>query len=181
MPSKIKHAYAVGDRVILVSGRAVLITKLRKTPGADVVFGPIRNQPWYEGTDVLKNVQTFPQTSVVQKFEEGYPKDVPTRVRRVHAEKAAKSWAQHTLDQDTQEGLLLIWPFNADDEAFQRAGQEVAKKLLNDAPGVVATEVFYSLLEFAVDCGEFKLLPDSVKPGLKRYLKKVRDNQAGLR
>ena len=183
MATKIQHAYKVGDRVILVSGRAVLITKLRKTPGADVSFAPIRNQPWYEGTDVHKTVHTFPQTSVTQVFEEGYPKDVPNRVRRLHAEKAARQEAERVAKSDTQEGILVIWPINADDEVFQKAGREVAEKLIEEAPGGVSTEVLYSLLEFATDerSADLGLLPVGVRLPLQRFLKKIRSNQAALR
>lgn len=185
MATKIKHAYKVGDRVVLLSGRAVLITKLRKTPGADVQFAPMRNQPWYEGTDAHKTLHTFPQTSVAQLFEDGFPKDVPERTPRVLAAKAARKQQkpQDPLDVVMKQGILLVWPVNEDDEAFRRAGQEVAAKLIEEAPGGVSTEVLYRLLEFAVDprSNDLGLLPAGVLLPLQRFLKKVRANQAALR
>jgi hypothetical protein len=84
---------------------------------------------------------------------------------------------------DTQEGILVIWPINADDEVFQKAGREVAEKLIEEAPGGVSTEVLYSLLEFATDerSADLGLLPVGVRLPLQRFLKKVRANQAALR
>lgn len=177
MPT-IQHAYNVGDRVVLTSGRSVLITRCRKTPGADVNFAPIRNQPWYDGRDAGGNKHTFPQTSIVQVFAEGYPKDVPGRVRRVLAEKAARK-------RNVVLGSLTItWAHEEDENSernYRHQGEVITQQLLNDAPAGVSNEVFNGLLEFAVNCGEFPLLPDEVKPAIRRYLKKVRANQAALR
>lgn len=185
MATKIQHAYSVGDRVTLLSGRVVLINKLRKTPGPEVRFAPIRNQPWYEGTAANNEVFIFPQTAVTQKFEDGYPKDVPERTPRVLAAKAARKRQKSTdpLDESMKEGFILVWPISENDEACRLAGRELATKLIDEAPSGVSTEVLYSLLEFAVDerSADLGLLPPGVRLPLQRFLKKVRANQAALR
>lgn len=178
MATKIKHAYAVDDRVTLISGRVVLITKLRKTPGADVVFAPIRNQPWYEGNDADGVTHTFPQTSVVQRVEDDYPKVVPNRTPRVLAARAARKRLR------AKESFLIEWPLIDDTEdEFRAAGERITGILLNQAPSGVSTEVFHGLLEFATspDSKDLGLLPLELQVSLRRFLKKVRANQAALR
>lgn len=178
MATKIQHAYSVGDRVTLLSGRVVLINKLRKTPGPEVRFAPIRNQPWYEGTAANNEVFTFPQTAVVQKFEDGYPKDVPERTPRVLSAKAALK------RQKVKESFLIDWPLIDDtEEEFRASGKHITGILLNHAPSSVSMEVLLGLLEFAVaaDSKNLGLLPAEVQVPLRRYLKKVRANQAALK
>lgn len=173
MATKTQHAYKTGDCVTLLSGRVVHITKLRKTPGADVNFAPMRNQPWYEGTDDLNSIHTFPQSSITRVAKKSYPEDVLNRVRRVHAEKAA---------QLGQEGISLVWSANGGDKVLRKAGQDVAEKLIGEVSSGVSTEVLYCLLEFATDDRSvgLKLLPVGVRLPLRRFLKKVRANQAAL-
>ena len=178
MATKIQHAYSLGDRVTLLSGRVVLINKLRKTPGPEVRFAPIRNQPWYEGSAANGEVFTFPQTAVTQKFEEGYPKDVPERTPRVLAAKAALK------RQKAKESFLIAWPLVDDtEEEFRASGEHITSILLNHAPSSVSMEVLLGLLEFATaaDSKNLGLLPVEVQVPLRRYLKKVRANQAALR
>ncbi|RTL07657.1 hypothetical protein EKK58_00400 [Candidatus Dependentiae bacterium] len=181
MPVKIQHAYAIGDRVTLVSGRTVYITKLRKTPGADVQFAPIRNQPWYEGFDSSGTTHQFPQTSVTHKFSEGYPLEIKPRVPRVLKAQARR----RATKIERRESITIEWPVEEEttgsEERYEQAADRIYNAIVNDMPSGIADKLFYKLLEFAVDFDEITLVPDECRPQIRRFLKRVRTNQAALR
>ncbi len=173
MLTRLQHTFAVGDYVVLLSGRAVRITKLRSTPGVDVNFEPVRSQPWYEGRDARKVTHIFPQSSIVQKYEDGYPKDVPNRPRR-------RRTVVRRVD-DEKITYTLVWPNNGDsdsEELYRREGKNLAEALLHDAPAGITTEVFYSLLEFSLESPDLGVLPNNLLGPLKKFMQQLRAGQA---